>query len=110
MSNIISHFPDTDMRNSHAGLTAIAKAARKDPAKLQKGDFLLFTNTRLTCGKLFASAEIIVHIRPISGKIDPATIKHFPKYFNGSSLDYKGALKARINKYWKEKGLGNEQH
>lgn len=105
MSSIISHFPDTDMRNSHAGLSAIAKKHKKDPAKLRQGDFLLFTNTRLTCGKLFASAEVIVHIRPASGRIDPAVIRHFPEHFNGTSLDYKGALKDRIEKYWKEKGL-----
>lgn len=105
MSSIISHFPDTDMRCSHAGLKAIALKKKKDPANLKKGDFLLFTNTRLTVGKLFATSEILVHIRPESGRIDPATIKHFPKHFNGTTLNYKGALKDRIEKYWKEKGL-----
>jgi len=93
------------MRNSHAGLAAIARTHKKDPKKLKDGELILFTNRALTVGKLFASMEIIVHIRPETGRIDPGVIRHFPKYFNGQSLDYKGALKERIEKYWKDKKL-----
>ena len=102
---MIMHFPDTDMRCGHVGLRELALEHKKDPAKLKGGEFLLFTNKANTVFKLFASNEVIVHFKSATGKIDPATFRLFPKYFNGTTLDYKGALKERINKYFEERGL-----
>jgi len=105
-NEVVNHFPDTDMRNGHAGLIKIAKEHNKDPKNLKRREFLLFTNTRNTVFKLFASETVVVHYKsPDNSKIDPATFRLFPRYFNGTGLNYKGALKERINKYFKEKGL-----
>ncbi len=105
-NEVVMHFPDTDMRNSHTGLLKIARRHKKDPAKLKPGEFLLFTNSSNTVFKLFAGANVVVHYKSPDGrKIDPATFRLFPRHFNGQTLDYRGALKERIEKYFHDKGL-----
>lgn len=110
MSNqIISYFPETHLGNGHDGLRKIALKHKKDPMNLKDGQFLLFINKAMTALKMYAAGNVLVHYKTTDGhRIQPQTISLLPKYFNGKSLNYKGALEQSVKAdfaRWKAKHI-----
>lgn len=96
---IVRFFPNTDMRNGHAGLEAMAKEHRVSTSNLARGEFLIFLNSAKTVLKLFTAGNIIVHLRmPQGEKIDLGVISLIPTYFNGNQIRYKEALREKMLK------------
>ncbi len=97
MNKIIRYFPDTDLRNAHAGLALIAKKYKVDVEDLTPGEFVVFINTKHTVLKMYASSGVIAHLKMKQGhKINPKTIAMIPRYFNGSTIKYDDALREVI--------------
>jgi hypothetical protein len=96
---ILRYFPETDMRNGHDGLTKIAQKQGIRVDQLGLGEFVLFVNRNLNHAKLFTPGNVIAHLRmPNRHKIDPRTISLIPKFFNGTKINYTGALKEVLYK------------
>ncbi len=101
-AKILRFFPETDMRNSHPGLTKLAKEHGVKVDNLGSGEFVLFVNSKLTHAKLFAPGNVIAHLRmPGNSRIDPRTISLIPKFFNGSQINYDKAIKEVLYKQFK---------
>jgi len=96
---IVRYFPDTHLGNAHYGLSEIAAKEGVDIAKLKVGEYVIFVNSKKTALKMFSTGNMIAHLRmPGNTKIDMNIISSIPRFFNGKSIDYKGALKERIEK------------
>lgn len=92
--NVVRFFPDVSMANSHQGLGNIAKEANLNVRKLRPGEYLIFMNKKQTALKMLTAGNIIAYLKmPGSTKIDPRTIALIPKFFNGTEINYSGALK-----------------
>lgn len=94
MNKIARYFPDTNLINGHDGLTRIASKVGVRVDTLGKGEFLCFVNKRKTSVKLLANEGVICYLRLKKGHINPMAIKHLPRYFNGSTINYTEAIQA----------------
>lgn len=81
MAHFLRVFPNTDLRNSHDGLAAIAKKHKVKVENLLPGEYLLFLNTGKNRVKLFAANEVVAYIKSKHGKIDMRTIQLIPAAF-----------------------------
>lgn len=97
-------FFDVDLRCSHHGLKDFAKQKSFDVSKIKQGDMVVFLNRRMTMLKAFASGdEAIFHLAK-EKRIEPETIKHLPRYFDGNiELTYKRALATAIDEHMKRR-------
>ena len=100
---IISYFPDVHMGLGHQGLSDLARKHKRSVDKLEAGDFLLFMNRSQTAFKLYAAGNVIAYYKSTRGRIEPSTITMLPKYFNGTRIDYDGALKEAVEKSLRRK-------
>lgn len=98
MNKIIQVFFNVDMRNGVDGLMAIAEKAEIDLAKVSPGHFLVFINSRKNRLKLFASKDVYAYYRSTEGPINMLMIQHLPRAFNGSKINFSGALRAALLK------------
>lgn len=90
---------NTDLRNSHDGLTIIAKELKVNTNDLKPGQFVVFVNTAKTAIKIYAAGNTVVHFRPPGGKkLNLKTIAMIPSYFNGGEFKYDKALKDVIER------------
>lgn len=90
---------NTDLRNSHDGLEALAKDLKVKVSELSPGQFIVFMNTRKTAVKIYAAGNTIAHFRMPGGKkLNLKTIVMIPKYFSGGEFKYDQALKEVIEK------------
>lgn len=90
---IIRYFSDVDMRNGHNGLRQIARDEGIDLRRVPEGQFVIFMNKKKNCLKMFASYNVLAHVKLDEGKIDPRVIAHIPACFNGREIDYDKALR-----------------
>jgi len=104
-NHIVSYFPDTDLRSGHFGLGVLAKLAGKAASTLGQGEFIVFVNRRQSAMKLLAAHNVLVHVKAPTeaGRLDLRTIKFIPKYFNGTSFNYKKALAEVLEKDFRRK-------
>lgn len=99
LNSILRVVFNADLRCSHEGLSAMLKANFKiDTAKLEPGQYIVCVNTAKTIVKIYAAGNTIAHHRSLRGQINMKTLKYIPKYFNGRSFDYDGALEQTIRK------------
>jgi len=106
MNKLIRYFHSVDLRNSHNGLSFIAKKHGIDTRKLGQGEFIAFTNRAQTKIKLYAGGDVIAYLRVSKGRIDPRVIQNLPKHFNGGSINYDLAIEDTLKKQfpaWFEK-------
>ncbi len=108
-NRLIRYFADTDLRQGHPKLAAIAKANKIDVNMLTH-EFLVFTNKARTGLKLYAPGNVIAYLKMpyLDGKrqkINLNVIKDLPNFFNGTSLNYEGALKKKLEKDFMVRGL-----
>jgi len=97
-NRIIRFFPGSDLRKGHIGLAKLARRKGIDPQNLKLGEYLIFMNNRKDKIKLFASNNIIAYLRLPQGEyISLDTIREIPNYFNGKSINYKGAIAKSIS-------------
>lgn len=98
-NKILRYFPDTDLRCGHKGLADLAKKAGIDPIELKNGQMLLFVNRSRNAIKIYAPGNTIVHQKtPYGNPLNPKAFVLIPKFFNGQTIDLKGALGAAILK------------
>lgn len=103
---VVRFFPETDLRNGHEGLGQIAKKQNVKVSTLGKGEYVLFTNKRLTGCKLFAPGNIVAYLKmPDNTRIDPRTIALIPRFFDGSKINYDAALTEVLKKEFKIQDL-----
>lgn len=96
---IIRYFPDVHLGKGHRGLTALAALKKIKIEDLGPGEFVIFVNRSQTGLKLFAPGNCIAYLKmPGSQKIDTRIISMIPRFFNGSKINYDGALKEKIEK------------
>lgn len=92
---------NTDLRNSHDGLSQLAKDFKIDTARLKPGEYIVFINTAKTALKLYAAGQVIAYFRmPTHRKMDMRVISLIPRFFNGRELKYDDALRELITKQW----------
>jgi len=98
-NKIVRYFPDTHMGLGHQGLGILAKKRDIELGELKEHEFVVFMNKRHTALKMFASGNIIAHLKmPAGRKIKLETIALLPKYFGGGKIEYTGALREAIMK------------
>jgi hypothetical protein len=94
MAKLLQVFLGADLRNSHEGLSAIAKANRIDPDTLPPGDYIIFINTARDKLKLYAANQVLAYLKLKTGKIDLRTISLIPQAFKASGkIQYDETLK-----------------
>lgn len=101
-NRIVRYFPEVHLGNGHEGLAAVAKKNGIEMNKLNPGEFLIFVNKTQTALKLYTGGNMIAHLKmPGSEKINPRVITMLPQFFNGSHIDYNGALKEAVSRWYK---------
>lgn len=96
---ILRYFPDTHLGNGHDGLAKIAKKKGVDVTNLRVGEYVVFVNTTKTALKLYAPGNIVSYLKmPGTQRLNLGIIRSIPMFFNGTEIDYKGALKSYILK------------
>ena len=104
MQKLVRYFSNVHLGNAHRGLAQLARKENIDVRNLGKGEFVVFVNTKQTAFKMFAPGNIIAHYKNKEDKrIDPRTIVMLPNYFDGAEINYDRALKAVIEREFKEK-------
>ncbi len=97
MSRIVHVFPNTDLRNGHDGLTAIAIKNKRNPANLDPGEFLFFLNTAQTAFRLLTANGVMVHWKaPDNRRVELRAIRHIPDAFAGKAFDFNIAVRASL--------------
>lgn len=90
---------NADLRCSHVGLSEMLKKNFSiETAKLEIGEFIICVNTAKTIVKIYAAGHTIAHYKSPNGSINLKTLALIPKYFNGRSFNYEGALGETIRK------------
>lgn len=98
-SKILRVIFNTDLRNNHEGLAAIAKNLRINTATLQPGEYVVFVNSYRSALKFYVAGQIVAHFRmPTHRRMDMRIIAMLPKFFNGRELRYDDALRELIRK------------
>lgn len=93
---------NTDLRNSHDGLTTLAHDFDIDTATLKPGEYVVFINAKKNALKFFAAGQVVAHFRmPSHRKMDMRIIGMIPRFFNGRELKYDDALKELITTEFK---------
>ena len=96
---VLSYFGSVDLRNNHGGLALLAKKRGINLHNLEPGEFVLFVNNSRTAVKMAAPNNVIAHFKvPGNGHLDLRCLSLLPSFFNGNTIDYKGALKETIEK------------
>lgn len=87
-----------DFRKGHPGLSDQAKKLGLKLNDLEPGEFVLFINNRKNGVKFFAgSGQMLAYFKmPGNRQINTKVLKILPRYFNGTALNYDGALKELI--------------
>lgn len=102
-NKIIRYFPDIHLGNGHDGLAHIALKNKVDVRKLYPGEFVIFVNKTQTGLKLFSQGNMVCYLKmPGSQRINPRVISLIPRFFNGSQINYSGALAEVINREFKK--------
>lgn len=95
---------NADLRCSHDGLSSMLKSSFKiDTAKLEAGEYVVCVNSAKTIVKIFTGGNNICHHKSRKGAIDMRTLKEIPRFFNGRSFNYDGAVGELIRKEIREK-------
>jgi len=102
MSRLLRVVFNADMRNSHDGLAKLAKSLNIDVNKLQPGNFVAFINSKKNHLKLYASGNIIAHLKLPNGKLNLNLLSKLPTYFNGTEIEYTKALREQMLKEIRE--------
>jgi hypothetical protein len=93
-SRVVQVILNADLRCQHDGLTAIAKTFGLNVNTLKCGEYVVFVNTRQSAIKMYAANNTVAHFKlPSDRKLDLRVIGLIPRFFNGSKVDYEGALK-----------------
>lgn len=92
---ILRYFPDTHMGLSHHGLTEIARKHKINLPELPHGNFVIFTNKKLTAVKVFAAGNTIAYKRT-GTKLDLNMIKNIPRSFRGGQFNFDEALRETL--------------
>lgn len=97
-SRVIQCYLNSDLRNGHEGLTALAKKNGIHTGKLEAGQYVVFINSRKDRLKLYAANNVVAYLKLEDGrKIDLNTIRLIPQVFNGSGkIDYDRALRETL--------------
>lgn len=98
---IVYFAPDTNLRCGHDGLAEIARKSKHKITveTLLPGEYLIFTNRARTALKMYACGNVIAHLKmPKGQKLNMETIQYIPCFFNGTKIDYNGALAAAMKK------------
>lgn len=99
MARALQVFMNADLRCSHDGLSALAKAQNIDVSKLEPGEYVLFINSGKNLLKLYAANNVIAFLKLKTGKIDLKTIRLIPQAFNASGkIDYDKTLREVIER------------
>lgn len=99
-NRIVRYFPRADLRSGHSGLAKLAAKNGVDLNNIAVGEFLLFVNRAQTSFKLLTAGKVLVYYRD-TRRLNPATFAIIPKYFNGSAVNYDGALYEALRKDFK---------
>ncbi len=98
MNSLVSVFPNTDLRAGHRGLGLLAIKNKRDPSRLDNGEFLLFINRGQTMFKLFTANNIVIHYKSPRGLVDIRTIRYIPECFAAGTFNYNKALELVLKK------------
>ncbi len=99
VNRLLRYYPNTDLRNSHHGLSLIAKKDGLNLSKLPLGDYVVFINNQRTDMKMYAPGNIVAHVKMEKGmKINERAIRLVPKFFSGGQIHYSDALREVILK------------
>jgi hypothetical protein len=106
MNKIVQVFLGADLRNSHDGLTALAKSKKIDVTKLEPGQFVLFINHSRDRLKLFAANNVIAYLKVPSGRLNMATISLIPQAFHTTGkIEYDKVLREVLIRELERKSL-----
>ena len=86
---------ETDLRCNFQGLTEIM---RKEDYTLQDKDvkFVLFFNKAKTKFKMLIGPHYLIYFNNGSKRIPMNAITHIPSYFNGKTLNVRGAIEKTV--------------
>lgn len=93
-------FLNTDFRNSHDGLAAIALNNGIDVSKLAHGEFVLFLNAHKDRIKLYTSNNVLAYMKmPHRHRVEMRTLRLIPEAFMASGrIQYDETLKEVLMK------------
>jgi len=102
-------FLNVSMGNRHDGLARVATAAGVKLAEMKHDDYLVFINTgrdkiaMLVGPQALDNPQPMAYVRLGKGRtVDFNAIRYLPKFFNGTSLSYDGALKEALEEHFKK--------
>ena len=72
-------FLNTNLQNSHHGLTAMT-------GDMQRGELILFVNTGLSAYKCLVDDHLVVHYKSAAGKLTINDIASLPEIFGGERM------------------------
>lgn len=98
-NKVVRYFPDCHMGQGHKALSILAKKHNIVVDELPDHEFVIFMNRAHTALKMFASGNVIAHLKmPGNKKINPETIAHLPRHFGGTRINYDAALRRAVAK------------
>lgn len=98
-NRVVRIFNDSNLGNGHKGLANIAKTNRINVLNLNIGEYVVFVNRNKTAMKMYAPGNVVAHMKMPKGMIiDMRIIALLPTFFNGTEINYFGALKKNITK------------
>ena len=104
-ARVVHWLPETDLRNSHDGLTDLAKkklGVRVDELKI--GECIMFINSSWTAFKILmpvakdrGGGAIVLHYKhPAGHKLNPKAVLNVPRFMRGTEINYTHALQEQV--------------
>lgn len=105
-NRVLQVISPVDMRCSHDGLRAVClEKGGLDPHELKPGQYIVFLNAKKDHLKLYAAHNLVVSYKvPGGGRIDMRVIAQIPTFFNGSAINYDGAVEKMLEQYFARRG------
>lgn len=91
-------FFDIHMGFSFQGLSRVLVENKMKIESLPENGFIVFMNRSMTAFKLLVGPHYIVYHNNKGRKVPLEAIQHFPAFFTGKKLDFKGAERRALEK------------
>lgn len=80
------------------GLGQVLRKSGIKPETMGNNELIVFMNTKMTAFKLMVGPHYLVYHNNRGRKFPLEAISHFPQFFNGKTLDFKGAERKALEK------------
>ena len=110
-NRIVRVFLECSMSRGHQGLMELARTVNVDVTNLGPGEFVIFINRAKTALKMYAAANILVHLKmPEGRKLNMEAVRFIPVAFNAVEMrvDYDAANSMALEESFKRRAERNQ--